>query len=93
MNSREFFPDGQDTVQIDNQSVRKGTIGAFIQNTLALRNTELDVEARRSIVSDIITSVASMKATKAFEVFEIRDPEVKGLVEQQLRELASIEAS
>lgn len=93
MNSREFFPDGQDTLQINNHTVRKGTIGAFIQNTLALRNIDLDAESRRSIIHDIITSVASMKATKAFDVFEIRDIEVRELVEQQLRVLASAEVS
>jgi hypothetical protein len=84
MNSREFFPDGQDTLQLENQTVRKGTIGAFIQNSLALRNTELDAKSRKLIINDIINSVAQMKATKAFEVFEIRDPEVRQLVEQHL---------
>jgi hypothetical protein len=84
MKPNELLPDGVDSMEINGQTVRKGTIGAFIQNALALGDTAIDAGARQALEADLLELLPSMKALQVFEVFEIRDPEVRELVVSKL---------
>ena len=80
MKPAELFPDGPDSMIVNGQTVRKGTIGAFIQNALALSDPSIDTTTRQRIEDDLINLLPNMEALQAFEVFEIRDPRLQELV-------------
>lgn len=85
MKPNELIPDGVDGRKFKGRYVRKGTIGAFIQNALILADKRTDETTRQHCREDLRRLIADLEALQVFEVFELRDPELKKLVHRIAR--------
>jgi hypothetical protein len=85
MKPNELIPDGVDGGLFKGRYVRKGTIGAFIQNALLLADTTTDETTRQKCREDLLSLIADLEALQVFDVFELRDPELKKLVHRIAR--------
>ena len=83
MKPYELLPGEIDSVTVDGQVVRKGTIGAFIQNALILANSVMDADTREAIETDLLELIPSMKILQVFEVFELRDRSLNQLIKSR----------
>ena len=80
MKPHELLPDGLDSLFLGGQTVRKGTIGAFIQNALALADPRTETNARQILEAETLELIPSMQALQLFDIFDIRDGELRKLV-------------
>jgi hypothetical protein len=85
MKPDELIPDGVDGGDFNGRYVRKGTIGAFIQNALTLTDTTADEATRQQCREDLLSLIADLEALQVFDVFELRDPELKKIVHRIAR--------
>jgi hypothetical protein len=85
MKPDELIPDGIDGRNFNGRHVRKGTIGAFIQNALILADPATDDTTRQNCRKDLLSLIADLEALQVFDVFELRDPELKKLVHRIAR--------
>ena len=80
MKPHELLPDGLDSLDLNGQTVRKGTIGAFIQNALALADPRTETSTRQTLEAETLELIPSMQALQLFDIFDIRDSELRRLV-------------
>ena len=92
MKPHELLPDGLDSLDLNGQTVRKGTIGAFIQNALALADPRTETNARQILESETLELVPSMQALQIFEIFDIRDAELRRLVASRYPDIPGLKS-
>ncbi len=81
MRAQDILPDGVDQVEVGDVTVRKGSVGAFLANAALLRDAALSPHERAEAVRDIEDVVPALRALGLFDVFEIRDPALRAIVE------------
>ena len=84
MKAEDILPDGQDTVQAQGITVRKGSVAAFVANVGALTDPETPPPQREACLQHLRELVPSLRVLQLFDVFELRDPAVRELVHQEL---------
>ena len=83
MKAEDVLPDETDHLQLGALQLRKGSVGAFIANARLLADPGIDTEQRRQARTDLLELVPALRALGLFEVFEVRDPRLRALVEVQ----------
>jgi hypothetical protein len=77
----DVLPDGQDGTEMYGEYVRKGSVAAFVGNVRALAATEPSTPQREAIVAELRELKPALERIGVLEVFELRDPEVRALVQ------------
>lgn len=81
MRAHDILPDHVDEVRINGTTIRKGSVGAFLANAVALRDPAVTDAARDAVLSDIEAALPVLRALGLFDVLEIRDPQLRAFVE------------
>lgn len=81
MRAQDVLPDKIDEVHINGTTVRKGSVGAFLVNAVALDDPALEGPAREAVLSDIEAALPALRALGLFSVLEIRNPQLRAFVE------------
>ncbi|QGZ39051.1 hypothetical protein IP92_02735 [Pseudoduganella flava] len=84
MRAEDILPGHTDTVDLHGVTVRKGTVGAFLANALALRDPATPLGQRAAALRDIEDALPALAALRLFDVFELRDPELRAFVGARL---------
>jgi len=77
----DVLPDGADGTEIDGAYVRKGSVAAFIGNVRALAEAESSTPRWAAIVAQLRELKPALDRIGVLEVFEIRDPVLRALVD------------
>ena len=78
---QDVLADGQECAEFDGVSVRKGSVAAFIGNVRALAEAEPSTPQWDEIVSQLRELKPALGRIGVLDVFEIRDPELRELVD------------
>lgn len=81
MRAHDILPDHADEVQIHGTTIRKGSVGAFLANAVALRDPAATAAAREVALGDIEAALPALRALGLFDVLEIRDPQLRAFVD------------
>ena len=84
MRAQDVLADGVDQIEFGGVTVRKGSVGAFLANAAFLRRPEITGAARDVVLRDIFDALPALRAIGLFEVFEIRDPQLRAFVAASL---------
>lgn len=81
--SEDVLKDDQNYANFQGRNIRKGTIAAFISNIKLLESLDHNEnnDVRKQIMKNIIDSKEDLKALGIFDVFVIKNQEVKQLLE------------
>jgi hypothetical protein len=82
MRPEEILPDDVNEVSLDGVRVRKGSVAAFLANARIVVDAASTDEARRTAEAHIADLVPSLVALHLFDVFDVRDPRIRALVER-----------
>jgi hypothetical protein len=77
----DVLPDGDEGTEFGGEYVRKGSIAAFIANVNALAEVEPSSAQWEAIVEQLRELKPALVRIGVLDVFEIRDPEVRTLVD------------
>ncbi|MFM0047807.1 hypothetical protein [Paraburkholderia sediminicola] len=81
MRAEQLLPDHLNQDEFNGVTVRKGTVGAFLENA-RIWVTLSAPEANKMIAEhDIIDALPALRAIGIFDVFEIRDAALRKFVE------------
>ncbi len=80
MRAQDILPDNVNTFEKDGVTLRKGSVAAFITNASLLRAADTTPTMREEAMRDIAEFLPSLRALGLFDVFEVRDPELRALV-------------
>jgi hypothetical protein len=80
MRAQEVLPDHVNHGEFNGVTVRKGTVGAFLINARVLADPDASEAERSTARSDILEALPALKALGLFEVFDIRDEQLRALV-------------
>ena len=83
MRAEDVLPHATDSVEIDGITVRKGSVGAFLANAAVLRDPAAAAQARTEALHHIEEALPALRALGLFEVFDIRDAELRSFVESR----------
>jgi hypothetical protein len=81
MRAQDILADHADEVQINGTTIRKGSVGAFLANAVALRDPAVTGAAREAVLDDVAAALPALRALGLFDVLEIRDPQLRAFVE------------
>lgn len=81
MRATDLLPDDTNHADAGGVTVRKGSVGAFLVNARVLADATASADARATAERDLIELVPALRALGLFEIFEIRDPALRALVE------------
>lgn len=81
MRAQDVLPDGQDFTVINGQTLRKGSVGAFLANVRILEDASASAADRQSAEQDMISLIPTLDALGLFDVFELRSPALRARVE------------
>lgn len=81
MRAQDVLPDDIDAVELGGVTVRKGTVGAFLANAKAFQDPALSGDARDTVLRDIAQQVPALRALGLFDVFDIKHPRLRALVD------------
>jgi hypothetical protein len=79
----QMLPDGLDGRDIKGTYVRKGTVGAFVQNVKSLGATQPGTPDYELLADQIRAARPMLEALDIFDVFEVRDPRIAALLDSQ----------
>ncbi|MEV6611107.1 hypothetical protein [Kutzneria sp. NPDC051319] len=77
----DVLPDGAEGTEFDGAYVRKGSVAAFIGNVLALSEVESRTPQWEEIAGQLRELKSALDRIGVLDVFEIRDPAVRALVD------------
>jgi len=77
----DVLPDGDDGTQMYGEYVRKGSVGAFVGNVRALAEVEPSSPQWQEIVAQMRELWPALERIGVLDVFELRDPELRALVD------------
>ena len=80
MRADQVLPDDIDHGQFNGLTIRKGTVAAFLAN--ARTWTRADAGADERTQAQIAEDVPALRALGLFEVLEIRDERLRGLIDE-----------
>lgn len=83
MKAHEMLPDGQNTVQVDGVTVRKGSVGAFLASWRICRDEAETAATREQARQDLLELIPALRTLGLFEVFEARDPALRQWIGQR----------
>lgn len=92
MRAQDVLPDTQNEIEIRGTTVRKGTVGAFLVNAATFANPALTPAAREAALQGLEALLPALRALGLFEVFEIRDPQLRAFVEARIGAASPVEA-
>ena len=81
MRAEDVLPDAVNQAVIEGVTVRKGSVGAFLANAKILLDSNSTVEDRTLAEKDLISLIPALRALGIFEVLQIRNEELRRLVE------------
>jgi uncharacterized protein len=81
MRAQDVLPDHVNQVEVGGVTVRKGSVGAFLANARVLQDPGATAAARAAATGDIKALAPALRALGLFDVLEIRDPQLRALVE------------
>ena len=77
----DVLPDGAEGTEFGGEYVRKGSVAAFVGNVRALAEVEPSTPQWEAIVAQLRELKSALVRIGVLDVFEIRDPEVRALVD------------
>ncbi|GAA3437177.1 hypothetical protein [Kutzneria kofuensis] len=77
----DVLPDGAEGTEFGGEYVRKGSVAAFIGNVRALAEVEPSDPRWETIVRQLRELKPALVRIGVLDVFEVRDPEVRALVD------------
>jgi hypothetical protein len=77
----DVLPDGAEGTEYGGEYVRKGSVAAFVGNVQALSGVEPSTPQWEAIVAQMRELKPALDRIGVLEVFEIRDPAVRALVD------------
>ena len=83
MRPQDVLPDNVNEVQIRGTTIRKGSVGAFLANAAAFGNPAVTGDAREALLRDIEEGLPALRALGLFNVFEIKNPQLRAFIEAQ----------
>lgn len=86
MRAQDVLPDHVNEVEVGGVTVRKGSVGAFLANARVLQDPGASAEARAAAADDIGALAPALRALGLFDVLEVRDPQLRALVEPPVPE-------
>jgi hypothetical protein len=81
MKAHDILPEGVDTLERNGRVLRKGSVAAFIANAKLLDAADTPADARRTAEADLRELVPVLVEVGVFDVFEVRSPRIRALVE------------
>jgi hypothetical protein len=84
MRAEDLLPDHINSAELNGVLVRKGTVGAFLANAKVLLDLSAPAASREQAEKHIVEALPALDALAVFEVFEIRAPLLRALVERHL---------
>jgi hypothetical protein len=90
MRAEDLLPDHINSAELNGVIVRKGTVGAFLANAAMLADPSVPTASREQAEKHIVEALPALAALKLFEVFEIRAPALRSLVERNLPPRAEV---
>lgn len=81
MRAQDVLPDHVNQVEVGGVTVRKGSVGAFLANARVLQDPGATAAARAAATGDIKALAPALRALGLFDVLEVRDPQLRALVE------------
>ena len=81
MRAADILPDDVNNVTLNGVSVRKGTVGALLNNARVWADPMTPVNERTTAENDIVEAVPALRALGLFNILEIRNPELRALVD------------
>ncbi|OZG70158.1 hypothetical protein BTA51_27165 [Hahella sp. CCB-MM4] len=81
MKAEEMLPDNQNTVEINGVTIRKGSVGAFLASARVLSDSRVSESDRVMARRDIVELLPGLRAMGLFEVFQVRNEQLRALVE------------
>lgn len=92
MRAQDVLPDHVNEVEVGGVTVRKGSVGAFLANARVLQDPGASAGARAAAADDIGALAAALRALGLFDVLEVRDPQLRALVEPPVPEPVAVDA-
>ncbi len=92
MRAQDVLPDHVNEVELGGVTVRKGSVGAFLANARVLQDPGASAEARKAAADDIGALAPALRALGLFDVLEVRDPQLRALVEPPVPEPVAADA-
>jgi len=86
MRPEELLPDDTNETERGGVVIRKGTVGAFLASVQVWRDPAASANARATAEADMVSVLPAMQALGLFEVFELRDPVLRELVQRCLQD-------
>lgn len=84
MRAQDVLADDVDHIDFGGVLVRKGSVGAFLANAAFFKRPELPGEVRDAVLRDIFDALPALSAIGLFDVFEIKDPQLRAFVAASL---------
>jgi hypothetical protein len=81
MRAEDVLPDAVNQAEINGIAVRKGTIGAFLNNARVLSDAAASAEARAIAERDIVDALPALRALGLFQIFEIKDGALRAFID------------
>ena len=82
MRADQVLPDDIDHGQFNGLTIRKGTVAAFLANARTWTRADAGADERTQAQAQIAEDVPALRALGLFEVLEIRDERLRGLIDE-----------
>ncbi len=86
MKATDILPDNMNQIVRDGVVIRKGTVGAFIQNAKLWADPASNAELKAVAERDMREALPAMSAMGLFEIFELKDVRLRMLLERDAGE-------
>ena len=82
MRADQVLPDDVNHGQFNGLTIRKGTVAAFLANARTWTRADVGADERAQAQAQIAEDVPALRALGLFEVLEIRDERLRGLIDE-----------
>ena len=82
MRADQILPDDINHGQFQGVTIRKGTVAAFLANARTWTRADAGADERAQAQAQIAEDVPALRALGLFEVLEIRDERLRGLIDE-----------
>lgn len=83
MRAEQLLPDHVDHIAVRGTTIRKGTVAGFLANALVWSDARASTAARAQAAADIVDALPALRASGLFDVFEIRDADLRAWIDAQ----------
>lgn len=81
MRAEDILPDEQNLIERNGVLIRKGSVGAFLANARIWCAADTVPAQRKAAERDILDALPGLRALGLFEVFSVRDAELRRLID------------